>query len=388
MQQRAARKAGRGGRALLTGLLRCGRCGRMLHVFYGSASKHAHRYLCRGDAKRTGQKGCLGAGGVRLDKAIVGQLVLALEPCAVEAALAAAARAHREHEDVRGVRQRELEEATYEVRLAERRYTAVDPDQRLVARELEARWERALAHRHALETKLAAVDAATTTRPPIDRATLLTLAQDLVVVWNAPGTDTRTKQRLVQLLIREVVVDVDDGTNEVIAVIHWQGGRHTEVRVARVRTGRYPADRRPNAVDVLRRLGGQWPDRQLAVTLNRMRCRCPEGPEGGETWTSVRVQALRERLGVPAYDPAAPREPMVSLDDAARRLGICIGSVHRLIRDSVLPATQLMPAAPWQISLAALDAPAVAIGVREIAARRPRNLAQYNDEKALRLPDL
>ncbi len=355
----------------------------MLHVFSGSASGHAHRYVCRGDAERTGQKGCLGAGGVRLDKAIIRQLLLALEPCAVEAALAAAERARREHDDVRGVLQRELEDAAYEVRLAERRYAAVDPEKRLVARELEARWERALAHRHALETKRAAVDAVTATLPPVDRATLLTLAQDLAVVWNAPGTDTRTKQRLVPLLIREVVVDGDDGTNEVIAVMHWQGGRHTEVRVARVRTGRYPADRRPNAVDVLRRLGGQWPDRPLAVTLNRMRCRCPEG---GESWTSVRVQTLRERLGVPAFDPAAPREPTVALDDAARRLGICIGSVYRLIRDGVLPATQLMPAAPWQIPVAALDSPAVVIGVREIAARRPRNLARYNDEKSLRIP--
>jgi hypothetical protein len=192
----------------------------------------------------------------------------------------------------------------------------------------------------------------------------------------------RTKQRLVQLLIREVVIDVDDGANEVVVVMHWVGGRHTEVRVARVRTGRYPADRRPNAVDVLRRLGGQWPDRQLAVTLNRMRCRCPDG---GGTWTSVRVQTLRERLGVPTYDPALPREPTVSLDEAARRLGICMGSVHRLIRDGVLPATQLLPAAPWQIPVAALDSPAVMIGVREIAARRPRNLARYQDEKALRL---
>ena len=98
--------------------------------------------------------------------------------------------------------------------------------------------------------------------------------------------------------------------------IHWNGGRHTEVRVARVRSGRYPEDRHPSPVEVIRRLGGQWPDRELAVTMNRMRCKSADG----SSWTTVRVRELRERLGIAPFDPAAPTDKTISVDETARRL--------------------------------------------------------------------
>ncbi len=382
MKQRTARKSGRGGRALLTGLLRCGRCGRMLHVVYGMRSGHAHRYVCVGDEMRTATR-CIGVGGVRLDRAVAGQLVAVLEPQAIAAAIAAAERAHQLTTDVRSAIVREIEAADYEVRLAERRYDAVDPDKRQVARELEARWESALARVQELRVRLVTAETEAASQSPIDRAGLVALAQDLAAVWNAPTAEARTKQRLARILMHEVIVDVDDPARETAVAIHWVGGQHTELRVARIGVGRYTDEaRRPTAVEALRRLGGHWPDQQLAVTLNRMRCRCPEGG----TWTSGRVTALRDRLGIPAYDPQRLREAVVTLDEAARRLSICVASVYRLIREGVLPATQLMPAAPWQIAVTALESEAVQIGVRAIQERRPRNFAQYQDERSLRLP--
>ena len=229
--------------------------------------------------------------------------------------------------------------------MAARRYDAVDPDRRLVARTLEARWEAALERERQLRERLAALEAVAAARPAVDRPRLLALAQDLVTVWNAPSTDMRHKQRLVQLLIHEIVVDVDDGRHEVVVVIHWVGGRHTEVRVARVRAGRYPETDHPNAVEALRRLGGRWPDRELAVTLNRMRCR----GERGVPWTTVRVRELRERLGIPAFTPDVVTFPTVSAAAAAEHLSICVASVHRLIRAGALAAVQVMPSAPWEI---------------------------------------
>src|SRR3954465_7065219 len=105
----------------------------------------------------------------------------------------------------------------------------------------------------------------------------MALARDLPATWNAPGTDMRTKQRITHILIREVILDLDEATNEALVTIHWHGGRHTELRVSRVKTGRYPADRRPSAVEVIRKLGGQWPDRDLAVPMNRMRAETTAG---------------------------------------------------------------------------------------------------------------
>jgi excisionase family DNA binding protein len=382
MKQRAARKSARGGRALLTGLLRCGRCGRMLRVFYGSKASRSHQYHCVGDQMRGSQGLCLGFGGVRVDRAVSTQLLAAVAPHAVEAAFEATARARELDEEVRRTFSRELEEAEYEAKLASRRHEAVDPDKRLVARELEARWESALEHVREVQEKIAAAERKAAAHPLVDQGKLLRLAQDLPAAWNAPTCDMRTKQRLLRIVIHEVIADRDEEANEIVLTIHWVGGRHTEIRVARVRSGRYPENRQPSAATVIRKLGGRWPDRQLAVTMNRMRCRSADGG----TWTSIRVRELRERLGIAEFDPSIPREETITLDEAARRLSISVPSVYRLIREGVLPASQVMPSAPWEIPASALDSEAVQIGVRGVIDRRPRNFAKLQDTHTLRLP--
>lgn len=380
MQQRTARKSARGGRALLTGLIRCGRCGRLMRVFYGMNSGHAHRYQCRGDVQGKGM--CVGVGGVRIDRAVAARILEAVAGHAVEAALMALEQVARADDDVRKSLERELEQARYEASLAARRHAAVDPDKRLVARELEARWNTALGRVAEIEAGVAQLVAAATAHPQIDRGALMALAHDLPAAWNAPGTTMRTKQRLTRILIQEVLIDQKDDAKEVVVTIHWLGGRHTEIRVSRVRAGRYPEDRHPSPVEVIRKLGGQWPDRELAVTMNRMRCQSSEGT----TWTTVRVRQLRERIGIAPFDSNQPRETTISVDETARRLGICVGSVLRLIREGILPAKQLMPSAPWQVPVAALDTEPVKIGVRAVVERRPRNFAVLQDEKTLKLP--
>ncbi len=382
MQTRAARKSARGGRALLTGLVRCGRCGRTMRVFYGMRSGHAHRYFCRGDDSHVGGWLCIGIGGVRVDRAVAAQILEVVSEHAVEAAIQAADQAARADDDVRQALCRELEEVRYGASLAARRYEVVDPTKRLVARELEARWNAALERVAHLEERITRHDANAASRPRVDRTALMALARDLPSAWNALGTDARTKQRITHILIHEVVLDLDDATNEAVVIVHWNGGRHTELRVPRVRTGRYPADRHQSPVEVIRKLGGQWPDRDVAITMNRMRCK----PADGKAWTTVGVRELRERLDIPPFDPTSERVATISVDETAHRLGICVGSVHKLIREGLLPATQLLPSAPWQVPLAALESNAVKTGVHGIIARRPRNYRVLQDVKTLKLP--
>jgi DNA invertase Pin-like site-specific DNA recombinase len=381
MQKRADRKSARGGRALLAGSVRCGRCGRMMRVFYGSRAGHTHRYQCRGNVD-TGGKICIGAGGMRVDRAVAGQILEAVSAHAIEAAMIAAERCRMADDDVRLALDKELEAARYEASLAARRYELVDPAKRLVARELEGRWNTALERVDQLERRIRDLETEAQRRPQMDREALLALAHDLPSAWNSPSADARTKQRLTRILIQEVVIDDDSKANQIVLVIHWTGGRHTEVRVAKVRTGRYPDDRYPSPVEVMRTLGGHWPDRELAVTMNRMRCKSSDG----KSWTVARVRELRERLGVTAFDPASIKIETITVDEAAHRLNICIGSVKRLIREGVLPATQLMPSAPWQIPASALDTEAVKIGVRAVLARRPSNFTALQDLKTLKLP--
>ena len=384
MKRRAARKSGRGGRALLSGMVRCAHCGRMMRVFYGSRTGRVHRYQCRGDDSHVGAGLCIGIGGVAVDKAVTEQILDAVSPRAIDAAMHAADRGRKNAQEAKAAVLGELEAARYAAQLAERRYDQVDPMKRHVARALEDRWNAALVRVATLETRIARIETEETSSPQTDRAMLLGLARDLPGAWNAAGEDGRAKQRLVRLLIEEVVIDLDDETNEAVVVIHWIGGRHTELRVARRRTGRYPTDRIPCPEEVLRKLGTEWPDRTLAVTMNRMRCKT----EDGETWTTVKVTRLRKRLGLPEFDPDADRPETISVDATAHRLGICVTSVHKLIRSGTLPAEQLMPCAPWQVPIEALDSEAVRIGLQEIANRRPRKALKSFDQAMPTLPGL
>jgi hypothetical protein len=382
MQKRTARKSGRGGQALLTGMARCARCGRMMRVFYQSGTDRSHRYQCRGDDGHVGAGLCIGAGGGGIDAAVAGQLLEAVSGQAVQVALLASQQAAKAQETLRLAIEGELDEARYAAELAERRYEHVDPAKRHVARTLEARWNAALEQVAEVEQKLSRLGAEIDTRPRVDPAILMQLASDLPFVWNAAGTDARARQRLVRLLIEEVVIDIDETRNEFVLLLHWIGGRHTEVRLARRKTGRYPPGQELEAAKVLRKLGGHWPDRELAVTLNRMRCRTKDG----KTWTTVRVTALRDQLSIPPYDPDSERPKTISVDAAAKRLGVCVGSVHKLIRSGALPATQIMYSAPWKIPIDALDSEPVRIGLQEIAARRPKQALEKIQDKSMLLP--
>lgn len=384
MKKNCARKSARGGRALLTGLMRCGRCGRMMRVFYGNAKGNAHRYQCRGDDAHVGVGLCIGIGGVRVDRAVAMQILEAVSDRAVEAAIFASDQVERSRRDVIAAIERDLEGARYEALLASRRYELVDPAKRHVARELEARWNDALERVGILERKVNDLSALSAARPVIDRGRLLQLAQDLPTVWNAPSTETRTKQRLIHILVQEIICNLDDATNEAVLLIHWTGGRHTEVRVARVKTGRYPAELAPSAVEALRKLGGHWPDRELAVSLNRMLCKTGDG----ESWTTVRVREMRARLGIPEYDATKVDVPVISLTKAAETLGICLGSAKSLVQRGILPATQILPGSPWMIPVEALSSEAVRIGVQGVVDRRPKFYEDYQYDKIVRLPGI
>lgn len=384
MKKNCARKSARGGRALLTGLMRCGRCGRMMRVFYSMGKGNAHRYQCRGDDAHVGAGLCIGIGGVRVDRAVAMQVLAAVSDRAVEAAIYASDQVERSQKEAVAAVERELEMARYDASLASRRYELVDPAKRHVARELEARWNDALERVNELECKLANLNARSVASPKIDRERLLHLARDLSVAWNATSTDTRTKQRLIHILVQEIICELDEATNEAVLLVHWTGGRHSEVRVARVKTGRYPSDMAPTAVDALRKLAGQWPDRELAVSLNRMRCKTNDG----ETWTTVRVREMRERLGLPEYDQANDGPEMISLMKAAERLGICVGSAKSLATKGILPAKQAMPGAPWLVPVEALTSEAVRIGVQRVIARRPKIFEDFQYDKVVRLPGI
>jgi len=380
MKSRMEPKTGRGGRALLAGLLRCRRCGRMLHVEYAGRNPQQPRYHCHGAQLSHGEDRCISFGGWRADQAVAQEVLEAIGGNAVEAALQAAEQMRQQREARQRAAEMELEQARYEARLAERRYEAVDPEQRLVAAELESRWNAALQKVRDLEKKLQTLASDPRTVAIPSKEVLLSLAQDLPAVWNAPSTDMRLKQRIVHILIREIVVDIDEEKHEVVMLLHWAGGRHSELRSKKNAPGHRRNCTNLEAVEVVRRMVGQFSDEQIASTLNRLGMRTG----AGNTWNEARVYSLRHHHQLPDYD--ATRSPAVTLtlDQAAGRLGISVTAVRRLIHSKAIPATQVVPGAPWQIPAAAVESPEALQAAMNIKNRhRPR--PQSHDEGTLEL---
>lgn len=379
-------KIGRGGRCLLIGLLRCARCGRMMSVLYKGATNNVPRYVCFGAERNHGIDRCLSFGGLRVDRAIATELLRAVDGSAIDAAIEVAATQQGEREQRRKMIALELEQARYEARLTERSYQAVDPDNRLVAAELETRWNAALGRVAQLEVQRQhETEAPPATNASIDRARLRALADELETVWNAPSSDHRLKQRIARILVREIIADIDGKTSEVVLIIHWAGGRHSEIRVAKNKPGHTSRWTDPDAAKIIRRMAGEWSDRDIALTLNRMGLRSGTGL----TWTESRVHSVRHRMELPAYDPSKRDErARVSLDEACKLLGVSNTVVRRLIKDHVLAAMQVAPGAPWQIARCALDSPDVLAALRATHARAPRSRAARSDDSTPMIPGL
>jgi excisionase family DNA binding protein len=370
MQSGVEPKAGRGGRALLAGLLRCRRCGRMLQVSYIGKQASVIHYQCNGAHKQRGEDRCIAFGGLRVDAATANEVLNAVSGNAIEAALEAAEQMQQQRQDLRKSITLEVEQSRYEARLAARRYEAVDPDQRLVAAELEARWNATLQKAQELENKLREFDDEITSMPAPNKEALLSLAQDLPAIWNSPSTDMRLKQRLVRILIDEIVVDVDEKSSEVVLVIHWAGGRHSELRVKKNRIGEHRRCTNIDAIAVIRQMAARFSDEQIAATLNRLGLRTG----AGNTWNEARVCSARQYHQLPSFDPNHPGNDIVTLREAAQRLNVGLTIVRRMIAEKKLPASQVVACAPWQIPVEALESETVRKEVENIrnGVRAPR----------------
>jgi hypothetical protein len=172
------------------------------------------------------------------------------------------------------------------------------------------------------------------------------------------------------------VVDVDEPARTIVMVIHWVGGRHSELQVRKNEPGRHRRCTSLEAIDVIRRMAGQFPDEQIAATLNRLRLETGSG----NTWTELRVRSARNYHAWPAYDASRPRDT-VTLQDAAHHLGVSPTTVRRLISEQHLAARQVVPCAPWEIACDALDSESVREAARHIAGRMSLPRTHHADEQ-------
>jgi excisionase family DNA binding protein len=335
-------KSGRGGRALLAGLLSCGRCGRRLMVSYRGRPPGQPIYRCDRANLMLGLPRCLTFGGPRVDAAMARELLRAVEPMAIEAAL----EAERMHMESQGEQQRivelELQQAQYEASLAERRYAACDPDNRMIAAQLEKSWEAALRRVQACQARLEAV---LTPDPATIVPNFAGLADDLEAAWNAPGVSMRAHQQLLRALVTDIVADVDEAASEVVLTIHWRGGQHSQLRVRKPKSGEHSCRTPEEALAVIRSMASRWSDEDIAASLNRMGM--PTGQR--KTWTAHRVRSRRRVHGIHAYRSAEKNGEWLTMTEAAKVLGITNHAIRRIIKDGILAAEQVVAGAPYQI---------------------------------------
>jgi hypothetical protein len=340
----------REGTALLQGLANCGHCGRRLHTHYRGRSA-SPGYHCPGKILVEGRGVfCLNVGGRQIDEAVERNFIAALEPATFAASIAAAERLEADREAVLKQWRLGVERASYEAGRAERRYRAVDPDNRLVARGLEREWEESLA---ALETAKAELARQEQERPRVlvqkEREQLLAIGPDLAKVWRAPTTTSRDRKELLRTLIEEVIVRIERDKLVAHLTIRWKGGALDEIDLALSRSRPAIVRTAEDTIALVRRLASHYPDTVIAGILNRQ----GRSTAYGHRFETNHVGNLRRSWDIPCFEPSADASDaeLMTIRKAAVVLGVAPSTIHRLLNDGIIAGEQLTPGAPWRIRL-------------------------------------
>ena len=350
------RGAARHGELLLAGLLRCGHCGRKMYVAYGGK---AGRYLCEGGLVNHGTERCISFGGLRADHAVGTEVLRVLKPLGVDAAVKALEAQASETSAAKRQLELALQRARYEAAHARRQYDAVDPTNRLVAGELERRWNEALQVVHRIESEIAAIEA----RKPAplgeaERQQLMQLGTDLALAWSHPAATSATRKRIVRAALSEIVVRVE--AEHIEMILHWQGGDHTALKVKKNGAGKHRWTIPEDTLSLVRELARLMPDRQIARLLNRA-----GKPTGrGNGWTQARVCSFRSHYGIAVHRESEWAERgEITLEAAAQIMDVSVMTALRMARLGNIKGRQVCPGAPWAFKAA------------DIAAYRAQNAA-------------
>lgn len=347
------RKGGivREGAALLQGIGVCGHCGRRLRTHYRGRNS-TPGYHCAGKNIVEGRGlYCLNAGGVAIDQAVANAFLEAVTPAAVDAMKTAVEQAHGNHDTALMQWRLEIERLRYEAGKAERRYRAVEPENRLVARGLEADWEsklRELANAEADLRRRESQRLATISPDQLQRLRVLSI--DLKRVWYATTTTDRDRKELLRTILEEAVLNLKRTEAHAHLILRWRGGAITtlDVPVPRFRPEGPRTDE--DTIALLRRLAVLYPDEVIAGILNRQGRKTAMG----ERFTANQVGSLRRYRDIPRFQPSdepPPNGELVSIRKAAEILGMNTSSIHRWLADGFIQGEQVTPGAPWQIRI-------------------------------------
>jgi len=345
----------RAGQGLLTGLLRCGRCGRKLHIRYWGKRGTAARYLCDGEFASGGHY-CLGFGGATVDRRVSEEILQAISPLGVEASVAAAARLNDTDHDRRAALKRQLQQLDYEAQQAFEQYNHVDPANRLVAEVLEQRWEGKL---RALEALKGELDGLGEVAPPLgetEQAAMRGLGEHFSMVWNDSACSMVLKKQIARTLIHEIIVDLEEASQQLHFVIHWHGGCHTAFDMPKPLSGAVAHKTALEDVELVRTMAPRYGDDEIARVLSKLGRRTGKG----KRWTQSRVAYVRRKYDLPKAEPTRQDPDILTLSQATKYCGVSDTTLKRLIDEHILACDQVVPYAPLEINRGDLDSEPVA----------------------------
>lgn len=340
----------REGSALLQGIASCGNCGRRLRIYY-SGRNSTPGYYCAGKDVVNGRGlYCLNVGGLGIDQAVARTFLDAITPAALEASLLAIEDLHSNRDVALAQWRLEVERARYEAERAERRYRAVEPENRLVARGLETEWENRLRDLSVAEAELHRRQQQQP--PPISpeqRQRICALGSDLQQVWNAATTTDRDRKELLRTLLEEVIIAVDRTEHCAHLTMRWRGGTLTtfDLSLPHYKPSGIRTDE--DTITLMTRLATHYSDDVIAGILNRQGRRTAYG----ERFTANQVGSLRRYRNIPRFQPPAetPTGELATMDEAAKILGVAPSTIHRWLNDGFIAGEQLTPGAPWRICI-------------------------------------
>jgi DNA invertase Pin-like site-specific DNA recombinase len=375
-QNGPARGAAKRGPSLLTGLLRCKRCGRKLMVGYTGREKNVLRYFCRRGDLDAGQPKCINFGGNDVDLAAANEILKVIKPSAIDASYQAWEDYCRQEDEIVDSLQLELQQARYDSQRAWKQYDSTDPENRLVASELEKRWNRSLEQVRKLEQKIEAEkDKRETTAMP-DKDEFLALSKNIPLIWDHPETDVTLKKRIIRTLIEEVIVDTNPEKGLIDVLIHWKGGIHSDLQVRRRKRGRNRFAASDNVVEIIEELAKVCTDDIIASALNR------SGYKTGRNnrWNRERVTSFRSHRKIPRFTQQRKiEEGWMNLTEASAYLGISGPPLRKAVEKGQIKGIHPAQDGPWIFNRKDLETSEVELVVAAIKRRR-KTPAKRSDE--------
>lgn len=336
----------RKGRGLLAGLMRCGHCGRKLQVRYWGHQGTAPRYICQGDYHAGGDY-CISFGGKKVDRSLAQEVLKILSPLGIEASLKARDQLVSAQNEKLRILRLELEQLDYEVQRANDQYNEVDPRHRLVAQELERRWNTKLEEQEELRARIVATEAE---NPPLsaeDEERVLALGEDFARTWEHPSCPVELKKKILHTVLEEIVARLEEDT--LCLVLHWKGGIHTQLDMPKPRPSGTKTS--TNALEVIRQLAPRYGDDLIASVL----CSLGHRTGTGRRWTRLRVASVRRSYSIAGQARTVPDPDMLSLARAAKYCEVGKHVIERMAMKGFLTYRQIFPVAPWEIRRSDLD---------------------------------